>query len=120
MKKKVLLIRLDKIGDLICTLPVDQFFDDSEYEVLWAVQKGLGQVVDLGRKKRNYFELDKNNPELARTELNRQLKSFKPDFAISFQCPWWVNFELFKNRVPVRAGVKSQWHSFLFLNKALT
>jgi ADP-heptose:LPS heptosyltransferase len=119
VKKKLLLIRLDKIGDLICTLPVDQFFDANEYEILWAVQKGLGQVVELGSKKRNYFELDKNDPEKARAELRRQLKAFKPDAAVSFQCPWWVNFELFKSRVPLRAGVKSQWHSFLFLNKAL-
>jgi ADP-heptose:LPS heptosyltransferase len=30
-----------------------------------------------------------------------------------------VNFELLRARIPVRAGVKSQWHSFLFLNQAI-
>ena len=30
-----------------------------------------------------------------------------------------MNFELFLARIPIRTGVKSQWHSFLFLNKAI-
>lgn len=50
-KKKVLLIRLDKIGDLICTLPVDQILDPSYYDITWVVQKGMGTIVDLGEKK---------------------------------------------------------------------
>ena len=59
--KKILLIRLDKIGDLICTLPADQVLDESVYDVTWVVQKGLGSIVDLGTKHRNYIELDKKN-----------------------------------------------------------
>ncbi|MEQ1723835.1 MAG: glycosyltransferase family 9 protein [Pseudobdellovibrio sp.] len=117
--KKVLLIRLDKIGDLICTLPADQVLDEKVYDVTWVVQEGLGSIVDLGTKHRNYIELDKKNIKQAREKLNSLLKELKPDIAISFQCPWWVNFELFKAQVPVRSGVKSQWHSFLFLNKAI-
>lgn len=118
-RKKVLLLRLDKIGDLICSLPVDQILDESQFEVTWVVQKGLGQVVDLGAKKRNYIELDKSNPKEASQQFQKFLKEFKPDIAISFQGPWWVSFELFKARVPVRSGVYSQWHSFLFLNQGL-
>lgn len=117
-KQKVLLIRLDKIGDLICTLPVDQVLSD-QYEIVWVVQKGLGAVVDLGSQKRRYYELDKSNPKKSAFELQKILQDFKPDAAISFQAPWWVNFELFKARIPIRAGVLSQWHSFLFLNQGL-
>jgi ADP-heptose:LPS heptosyltransferase len=119
VRKKVLLIRLDKIGDLICSLPVDQVLDENLYDVTWVVQKGLAPIVDLGQKKRTYIELDKKNSETSAQTLANFIKKFKPAVAISFQCPWWVNFELFKARIPVRAGVKSQWHSFLFLNKAL-
>ena len=118
-KKKVLLIRLDKIGDLICTLPADQVLDRSQYEVTWAVQKGLGGIVDLGDLKRRYIELDKTTPEASALTLRNFLQENSFDYAVSFQCPWWVNFELFKARVPHRAGVKSQWHSFLFLNEAI-
>lgn len=117
--KKVLLIRLDKIGDLICTLPADQILDESLYDVTWVVQKGLGHVVDLGEKKRKYIELDKHNPSEAHQQLADFLETNRFDAAISFQCPWWVNFELFKAGISIRAGVKSQWHSFLFLNRAI-
>lgn len=118
-KKKVVLIRLDKIGDLICSLPADQILDPALYDVTWIVQKGLGAVVELGALRRKYFELDKAHPALARAQLKEILASLAPDIAISFQCPWWVNFELFRAGVPVRSGVKSQWHSFLFLNNGI-
>lgn len=117
--KKVLLIRLDKIGDLICSLPADQILDDNYFDVTWIIQKGLGSLVDLGSKKRKYFEIDKNKPTEAAEELKKILSELKPDVAISLQCPWWVNFELFKSKIPLRAGVKSQWHSFIFLNQGL-
>lgn len=119
MKKNIVLIRLDKIGDLICSLPVDQVIDGEKYDVTWIVQKGMGQVVDLGSKKRKYFELDKNDPKASAVELAKILKQIQPEVAISFQAPWWVNFELFKARVHIRSGVRSQWHSFLFLNQGL-
>ncbi len=118
-KKKVLLIRLDKIGDLICTLPVDQILAEAEFDVTWIIQKGLGAVVDLGIKKRKYLELDKANPKESARKLQNLIYELKPDAAVSFQGPWWVNFELFKARIPVRSGVFSQWHSFLFLNNGL-
>lgn len=119
LKKNIVLIRLDKIGDLICSLPVDQVIDDEKYNITWVVQKGMGQVVELGVRQRNYFELDKNDPQTSAKELARILQNLKPEIAISFQAPWWVNFELFKARIPVRSGVRSQWHSFLFLNQGL-
>lgn len=116
--KKVLFIRLDKIGDLICTLPVDQLLGPT-YEVSWVVQKGLGSVVDLSDHQRTYFELDKSDQKASQKKLDEFVKALKPDVAISFQAPWWVNYVLWKNKVPLRGGVLSQWHSFLFLNRGL-
>ena len=118
-RKKVVFIRLDKIGDLICTLPVDQFLDDKIFNITWVVQKGLGPVVELGARSRKFAELDKTTPQESAEKFRKLLQKLKPDFAVSFQGPWWINFELFKARVPVRAGVYSQWHSFLFLNQGL-
>ena len=118
-KKKVLLIRLDKIGDLICTLPADQILDSSAFDITWVVQKGLGQLLDLSENKIKYFEIDKNKPHYSKKVFSLFLQKEKFDIAISFQCPWWVNFELFKNKIAKRIGVLSQWHSFLFLNQGL-
>ena len=117
--KKVVLIRLDKIGDLIVTLPTDQVLDQSAYDVTWVVQKGMGRIVDHGEKKRRYIELDKANPEASRKIFADFLKQNNFDYAVSFQCPWWINYELFKHRVRHRIGVLSQWHSFLFLNEGV-
>ncbi len=119
VKKKVLLIRLDKIGDLICTLPADQILDSNAYDITWVVQRGLGQMLDLAENKIKYFEIDKSNPQASQKIFSEFLKTEKFDIAVSFQCPWWINFELFKNRVKKRIGVLSQWHSFLFLNQGL-
>lgn len=119
MKKKVLLVRLDKIGDLICTLPVDQVLDESVYDVTWVIQKGLNKILDLGEKKRKYIELDKNKVDESRANFSQFLQAEKFEIAVSFQCPWWVNYEIFKARVKKRIGVLSQWHSFLFLNQGI-
>ncbi|WP_374032053.1 glycosyltransferase family 9 protein [Bdellovibrio bacteriovorus] len=47
------------------------------------------------------------------------MREYRPDVAVSLQAPWWVSYALWVEGVPVRAGVRSQWHSFLFLNKGL-
>ncbi|WP_373998941.1 glycosyltransferase family 9 protein [Bdellovibrio bacteriovorus] len=117
--KKVLLIRLDKIGDLICTMCVDQVSFLKDRDVHWVISKGLGFVPDNADPKRKYLELSKEDWKTSLQSLRSFLKDFKPDVAVSFQAPWWVSYALWAENVPVRAGVKSQWHSFLFLNRGL-
>lgn len=117
--KKIVLIRLDKIGDLICTLPTDQVLDQSAYDVTWVVQKGMGNIVNFGEKKRKFIELDKAKPEESQKIFAQFLAENDFSYAVSFQCPWWINFELFKARIRHRIGVLSQWHSFLFLNEGV-
>lgn len=117
--KKIVLIRLDKIGDLICTLPTDQVLDQSVYDVTWVVQTGMGNIVNFGEKKRRFIELDKSKPEESRKIFAEFLKQNDFDYAVSFQCPWWINYELFKACIRHRIGVLSQWHSFLFLNEGV-
>lgn len=119
MKKKVLLIRLDKIGDLICTMCVDQVSFLKDCEVQWVIAQGLSFIPENAEPRRQYIELSKTDWRASLNSLRRFLHNFKPDVAVSFQAPWWVSYALWAEGVPVRAGVKSQWHSFLFLNKGL-
>lgn len=125
MKKKLLLIRLDKIGDLVSTLCVDQVLNHSgqkiseEFDVTWCLSKGLGVLAESAVPTRRYLELDKSDIEGSRKKLKAFLDHENFDIAISFQAPWWVSWELFKARVQKRAGVLSQWHSFLFLNQRI-
>jgi len=118
-RKKIVLIRLDKIGDLISTLPVDQILDPAIYDVTWVVQKGMLGILQLGEKRRRAIEIDKSNPRIAKALLRKLLFDESFDVAISFQSPWWVNFQLFMAGIPKRIGPLSSWHSFLFLTEGL-
>lgn len=117
--KKVLLIRLDKIGDLISTLCVDQSVHLQGCEVQWVISQGMGFIPQSSDPQRSFIELKKDDWKTSLPKLREFIRSFQPDVAISFQAPWWVNFALWAEKVPVRSGVQSQWHSFLFLNKGL-
>lgn len=119
MLKKVLILRMDKIGDLLCTLPIDQILDPSRFQTHWVVSKGLGFLAAQSVPSRAYTELDKNNKDESLAKLEQLIEEFRPDVAISIQCPWWVNFTLWKTGIPVRGGVLSKLDSFVFLNKGL-
>jgi heptosyltransferase I len=110
---KVLLIRLDKIGDLVSSLPIDELSIFKNHQVHWAVTKGLGAIVNASKPERQFTEIQKQE------DLVDLITTFQPDIAITFFAPWWTGWELFKARVPVRVGRASQWHSFLFFNKRL-
>jgi ADP-heptose:LPS heptosyltransferase len=117
--KKAVFIRLDKIGDLICTMPVDEIEYLQDWEITWIIAKGLSFVPEHAVPKRTYLEIDKGRPAEARQILNKFLKDYKPDVAVCFQAPWWVHFSIWKARIKTRIGVLSKWDSFLFLNKGL-
>lgn len=117
--KKILLIRLDKIGDLVCTMCVDQIPELQHYQVEWAIAKGLHFIPENAEPKRKFITLDKRDRATSIKLLRAYLRAYKPDIAVSFQAPWWVHYALWREKITVRAGVKSQWHSFLFLNKGI-
>lgn len=117
MPESILFIRLDKIGDLVCTLCSDDHPGLNEYSKHWLITKGLEFIPSHSVPKRKYSTLTKDWQGFK--DLYVILKT-KPFIAsVSFQCPWWVHFLLFFFRIPIRVGVLSQWHSFLFLNTGL-
>lgn len=118
-KPRLVLIRLDKIGDLISTLPVDQSSYCQDYEVHWVISKGLAFIPKNSVPQRKFLELDKNNKWQSFQKLLGFLNEQNPETIVSFQAPWWVNLAAFLTRTKNRVGVYSQWHSFLFLNKGL-
>lgn len=116
---KLLFIRLDKIGDLVCTLPCDEHPALQTAEKFWIIQKGNEFILENSVPPRKFLSLDKATPKESQEQLSRFLKDNHFDAAFSFQSPWWVNWCLFKAKIPQRFGVLSQWHSFLFLNQGL-
>ena len=110
---KVLLVRLDKIGDLVSSLPIDELSIFQTHTLHWAIAKGLGPIVSAATPSRKFTEIQ------SQFELTALIQQFQPDVAITFFAPWWAGWELFKARVPLRVGRASQWHSFLFFNQRL-
>lgn len=118
MKQKALFIRLDKMGDLVLTLPCDHLVT-STYECHWMTPKGLDFVVNSATDKKNYYPQSNQWNWKNFFQLYRLVRKINPQVSVSFHVPWWVNMALWLACVPTRGGVLSQWHSYLFLNKGL-
>jgi heptosyltransferase I len=112
--RRALFVRLDRIGDLVLTLPTDTSVSIDRVD--WWIPRGLSFVTAHSIPERMSQELPKS---LGLTEiftLARAVRKNRYDLAIVYHAPWWVSFALWLARVPVRIGVLSQWHSFLFFN----
>jgi heptosyltransferase I len=118
---KVIFLRLDKIGDLISTLPVDELpaLKTKNIQAKWVVAQGLGLFCKAASPPREYLELNLKDPKQSRRDLVQYLKNEKPDAVIVFYAPWWVSLACWQAGVPLRVSRKSQWHSFLFFSKTL-
>lgn len=116
--KKAILLRLDRIGDLILTLPCDQLIA-GDYEVHWITPQGLDFVVQHATPARRFSSFNGKYSLRNFLSFYNHIRAIRADVSLSFHVPWWVNAALFLARVPTRGGVLSQWHSYLFLNKGL-
>jgi ADP-heptose:LPS heptosyltransferase len=118
---KVVFLRLDKIGDLIATLPVDQlpWLKEKNISVKWVIAKGLGVIARNAQPAREFIELDLKDSKKSTEELLQYLKTEKPDAVVVFYAPWWVGYACWKAGVPLRVTRRSQWHSFVFFNRGL-
>jgi ADP-heptose:LPS heptosyltransferase len=111
------LIRMDKIGDLVVTLPVDEHPAFSGQRVHWLITRGLSFVGEQAAPKRAVTEFKRGfglGGELFR--MVRWFKRNNPRTVVLLHNPWWVGFAAWLAGVPERIGRLSQWHSFLFLN----
>src|SRR4051812_33158446 len=109
---KIALIRLDKIGDLIATLPVDQIAELQGHDVRWVINDSLSFVARNAVPERQFVGIPLQDKAVAEKKLSVFLKDFRPDLGVLFYAPWWVAKTLWMNNVPRRFGRRSQWHSY--------
>ncbi len=112
--RRALFVRLDRIGDLVLSLPTDQSLPIDAVD--WWVPQGLSFVTNDALPPRNSIELPKRQSLLGVFKLASLVRRNHYDFVVVFQAPWWVSLVVWLGRVPIRIGVKSQWHSFIFFN----
>ena len=85
--KKALFIRLDRMGDLVLTLPCDHLVAD-EYECHWLIPKGLEFVAESDTSNKQFKAISKEGSLKNFLELRRWVKEIRPDACISFHVPW--------------------------------
>ena len=117
--KSAVLVRLDKIGDLVCTLPVDQIKELKDWNIHWVISQGLEPLCENAVPTRHYLSLSLIYTFNSFRKLLRFLQATKPQLIVVFYAPWWVSLACFISRAPLRTTRLSQWHSFLFFNRGL-
>lgn len=117
--KRVLFVRMDRIGDLILTMPTDQHPLFRNTQNIWFISHGLGFIPENSSPKRTYVEWSPSFSLRQFFSFVKKVREFAPDTSISFHSPWWVTLALWLSGVPNRVGVLSSWHSFLFLSHGL-
>lgn len=113
-QNKILCVRIDRIGDLVLTLPADSLTNASE--VTWMVNKNMGFICEFANPRRTFVEAEREFSFKRFLSLTSWLKNEKFSHIIFFHAPWWMSCAAWVAGIPKRAGRKSQWHSFLFLN----
>jgi len=111
-----LLIRMDKLGDLVLSLAVDEHPVLGGQRVHWFITKGLAFVADQSVPKRLFSEFKRGFSLFEYLRMLRWLREHRPQTVVLLHNPWWVSMAVWWAGVPERIGRLSQWHSFLFLN----
>jgi len=112
----IVLVRMDKIGDLVVSLPVDEHPVFAGRRVQWFISKGLAFVPEQAAPKRQALEFKRGFSPFEFFRMVNWLKKNRPQTIVLLHAPWWVSFAAWWADVPERLGRKSQWHAFLFLN----
>ena len=107
---------MDKLGDLVLSLSVDEHPALRGRRVHWLVTKGLGFIPAQAAPKRLATEFKRGFSPFEFFRLVKWLQRQRPQTVILLHNPWWVSCAMWWARVPERIGRQSQWHSFLFLN----
>jgi len=112
----IVLVRMDKIGDLVLTIPVDQHPALQGRPVHWLISAGMGFVTANASPVREATEFKRGFSAGEFLRMLRLLRTKRPQTIILLHNPWWVSFAAWLAGIPERMGRRSQWHSFLFVN----
>lgn len=112
----IVVVRMDKIGDLVVSLPVDEHPALRGPRVHWLITKGLGFIAEQAVPQRRAHEFKRTFSPGEFLRLYRWLRTARPQTIVLLHTPWWVSFAAWLAGVPERMGRLSQWHSFLWLN----
>jgi ADP-heptose:LPS heptosyltransferase len=88
-------------------------------EVDWWISPGLGYITNCSIPYRKASEIPRKIGFFGFFQLLFSVRSKSYQAAVVFHAPWWVSCLLWMAQIPIRVGVRSQWHSFIFLNRSI-
>jgi ADP-heptose:LPS heptosyltransferase len=116
---KIALLRFDKIGDLIASLPCDEIFRCQHVHFEWLISDSVSYLCEQAQPKRKAHTFSLTQKWLSFKKLISVFKAEKYQAVVILYAPWWAYLAAFVARVPVRIGRYSKPESFLFLSHGL-
>lgn len=112
---KFLIVRTDRLGDVLLTTPVSSALRDAypEAQISWLVRPYTAPILE-------------HNPDVDQVLVDRGgsvsdlialLKKERFDVAVVAYPHWRTNWALWRAGVPMRIGPASKWYSLLFTHK---
>lgn len=114
----LLLIRLDRMGDLVLTLPADQEIKTS-VKRRWWVNESLEFLPRLSASPREFDGISLKFSWSGFWSTVKKLKNLKPEAVVIFYAPPWIYWAVLIAGIRYRLGRLSQWFSFITLNSAV-
>lgn len=117
--KKILIIRTDRIGDVVLTLPMAKFIKEKypEAHVTFLVRDYTAILPELHKFTDNVLTLPIKNGSLNFSELIAIIRTGKFDAAIIVHPKFLISLAVFFARIKQRIGSGYRWYSFLFTDK---
>ena len=109
---KAIFVRMDRMGDLILNIPVDQHPLFSNISSHWFITSGLGFILENSHPKREYSEFNRDFSIKNCLKFILALKKLSPEFIFIFHAPWWVSLCAFLALIPIRVGRRSHRRVF--------
>ncbi len=115
MPKNILIVRTDRVGDVLLTTPVSQALKDRfpDARITWLVRPYTAPLLEQNPTV-DHVLVDHGGSV---SKLVEKLKGGYFDVAIVSLPRWRVSWALFRAGIPVRIGPASKWYSILFTER---
>ncbi|MDZ7766115.1 MAG: glycosyltransferase family 9 protein [Melioribacteraceae bacterium] len=117
--KNILIVRTDRIGDVVLTLPMAKFIKEKypNARVTFLVRDYTSVLPRLHRYTDEVITLPIKNGSLNFSELIAMIRAGKFDTAIIVHPKFLISLAVFFARIKQRIGSGYRWYSFLFTDK---
>ncbi len=117
--KNILIIRTDRIGDLVLTLPVAAEIKKKypNCKITFLIRKYTEPLVKENKFIDDFILLDENQNEISALQLSKKIKNYKFDSVILVHPKFKLALAIFIAGIKNRISTGYRWYSFLFNHK---